>query len=73
MPNIIINAVNFRTVMLIKCLSFTGPGEKAAKPSEVKDLTEDSESGADLLQSSPSCKPLPRALPIITTSSLTKG
>ncbi|KAG1937671.1 SAC3/GANP/Nin1/mts3/eIF-3 p25 family [Pimephales promelas] len=49
------------------------PGEKAAIPSEVKDLTGDPESGADLLQSSPSRKPLPRALPISTTSSLTKG
>lgn len=49
------------------------PGEKAAGPSEVKDVTGDSESGADLLQSSPSRKPLPRAVPIGITSSLTKG
>ncbi|CAM4601451.1 unnamed protein product [Leuciscus chuanchicus] len=49
------------------------PGGKAARPSEVKDLMGESESGTDLLQSSPSCKTLPRALPLITTSSLTKG
>ncbi|XP_067300375.1 germinal-center associated nuclear protein [Pseudorasbora parva] len=49
------------------------PGEKAAGPSEVKDVMVDSESRADLLQSSPSRKPLPRAVPISTTSYLTKG
>ncbi|XP_048050228.1 germinal-center associated nuclear protein isoform X2 [Megalobrama amblycephala] len=49
------------------------PGEKAARPSEVKDVTEDLESGADLLQSSPSRMPLPRAVPISTTSSIIKG
>ncbi|XP_052462494.1 germinal-center associated nuclear protein isoform X1 [Carassius gibelio] len=49
------------------------PSEKAAKPSEVKDLTEDSESGAAFLQSSPSRKPLPRAVPISNTSSLSKS
>ncbi|XP_016305475.1 germinal-center associated nuclear protein-like [Sinocyclocheilus anshuiensis] len=40
------------------------PSEKAAKPSEVKDVTGDSESGA---------LPLPRAVPISTTSSLIKS
>ncbi|KAF4108846.1 hypothetical protein G5714_009919 [Onychostoma macrolepis] len=49
------------------------PSEKAARPSEVKDVTGDSESGAAFLQSSPSRKPLPRAVPINTTSSLTKS
>uniref|UniRef100_A0A8C1Z6F6 Germinal-center associated nuclear protein n=1 Tax=Cyprinus carpio TaxID=7962 RepID=A0A8C1Z6F6_CYPCA len=49
------------------------PSEKAARLSEVKDLTEDSESGAAFLQSSPSRKPLPKAVPISTTSSLTKS
>ncbi|XP_016375449.1 germinal-center associated nuclear protein isoform X2 [Sinocyclocheilus rhinocerous] len=49
------------------------PSEKAARLSEVKDLTGDSESGAALLQSSPSRKPLTRAVPISTTSSLTKS
>uniref|UniRef100_A0A672MLX2 Germinal-center associated nuclear protein n=1 Tax=Sinocyclocheilus grahami TaxID=75366 RepID=A0A672MLX2_SINGR len=49
------------------------PSEKAAKPSEVKDVTGDSESGAAFLQSSPSRKPLPRAVPISTTSSLIKS
>ncbi|KTF86048.1 hypothetical protein cypCar_00014410 [Cyprinus carpio] len=43
------------------------------KKQKVKDLTEDSESGAAFLQSSPSRKPLPRAVPISTTSSLTKS
>lgn len=68
------NAVNF--IFLYSYahkVSFTGPGEKAARPSEVKDLTEDLESGADLLQSSPSRMPLPRAVPISTTSSIIKG
>lgn len=68
------NAVNFLCLYFYahKVL-FTGPGEKAARPSEVKDVTEDLESGADLLQSSPSRMPLPRAVPIGTTSSLIKG
>ncbi|XP_043105018.1 germinal-center associated nuclear protein [Puntigrus tetrazona] len=43
------------------------PSEKAARPSEVKDVTGDPESG------SPSRKPLPRAMPISTTGSLAKS
>uniref|UniRef100_A0A8C1G108 Germinal-center associated nuclear protein n=1 Tax=Cyprinus carpio TaxID=7962 RepID=A0A8C1G108_CYPCA len=49
------------------------PNEKVDKPSEVKDVTGDSESGAAFLQSSPSRKPLPRAVPISTTSSFSKS
>ncbi len=64
--------VNSHTVMLMKWLSFTGPSEKAARPSEVKDVTGDSESGPAFLQFSTSRKAFPRAVPISTTSSLTK-
>ncbi|XP_052421100.1 germinal-center associated nuclear protein-like [Carassius gibelio] len=49
------------------------PSEKAANPLEVKDVTGDSESGVASLQSSPCRKPLPRAVPISTTSSFTKS
>ncbi len=58
--------------MLMKWLSFTGPSEKAARPSEVKNVMGDSESGPAFLQSSTNRKPFPRAVPISTTSSLTK-
>ncbi|KAL1267579.1 hypothetical protein QQF64_032942 [Cirrhinus molitorella] len=49
------------------------PGEKAARPSEVKDVTGDSVSGTGFLQASPSRKPLPRAVPFSTTSLFTKS
>lgn len=49
------------------------PGDKLARPSEVKDVIEDPESASALLQSVPIHKPLPRAIPISMSGSLTKG
>lgn len=57
--------------MLIMCFLFIGPGEKSARPTEVKDhVGEEMEKAAGLLQSSPIRKPLPRSA---ATSTLTKG
>lgn len=49
------------------------PGDKPARPSEIKDVIEDPESASALLQSPPIHKPLPRAIPISMSGSLTKG